>query len=90
MMLTSQVKRGWEIADRYRSKGGSRSSAAASEPCSTRNETLLHADSVFLGEAEGRMGKVFEDFKQGHLQARYDYLQDFLPIACVGPARDRS
>ncbi len=86
MMLTSQVKRGWEIADRYRSRGikvicGGIGTMLHAE------ETMLHADSVFLGEAEGRMGKVFEDFKQGHLQARYDYLQDFLPIACVGPAR---
>ena len=28
-------------------------------------ETLAHADAVFLGEAEGRMEEVFADFRTG-------------------------
>jgi len=86
MMLSSQVKRGLEIADRYRSRGikvicGGIGTMLHAE------ETMLHADSVFLGEAEGRMEKVMDDFRKGRLQARYDYLHDVPPIGCVGPAR---
>jgi len=52
MMLTTQIKRGWEIADEYRKRGkkvifGGISTMLHAE------ETMLHADAVFLGESEG-------------------------------------
>jgi radical SAM superfamily enzyme YgiQ (UPF0313 family) len=50
-------------------------------------ETRAHADSVFLGEAEGRFGQVIEDLKAGELKAVYDYLTDPPPIESVGTAR---
>lgn len=86
MMLTSQVKRGWEIADRFRARGikvmfGGISTQLHAE------ETQLHADAVFLGEAEGRSAQVFEDFKNNRLQKVYNYLRDFPPIDSVGTAR---
>lgn len=86
MMLTIQVKRGWEIADIYRKKGvkvifGGIGSMLHAE------ETLRHADSVFLGEAEGRMERVFTDFSKGTLQPVYDYRRDRPPIEMVGTAR---
>ena len=86
MMLTLQVKRGWEIADRYRQRGvkvmfGGIATMLHAE------ETMLHADSVFLGEAEGRMEKVFADFRQGALQPCYDFQNERPDIALVGPAR---
>jgi len=43
-------------------------------------ETMHHADAVFLGESEGRMEKVFSDFKKGRLQKIYNYLDDLPPI----------
>ena len=48
MMLTVQVKRGWEIADTYRKKGikvifGGIATMLHAE------ETMDHADAVFLG-----------------------------------------
>ena len=60
MMLTTQVKRGWAIADAYRAKGipvmfGGISTMLHAE------ETLQHADSIFLGESEGRSAQVIED-----------------------------
>jgi radical SAM superfamily enzyme YgiQ (UPF0313 family) len=86
MMLTSQVKRGWEIADEYRKRGlpvicGGIGTMLHAE------ETSLHADAVFLGESEGRMDQVFDDFRKNRLQKIYDYLTDFPPIASVGAAR---
>ena len=86
MMLTSQVKRGWEIADEYRKRGvkvicGGIATMLHSE------ETSLHADAIFLGEAEGRMEQVLDDFRNNRLRKVYDYLTDFPPIASVGMAR---
>ncbi len=86
MMLTVQVKRGWEIGDLYRRKGipvifGGIAAMLHAE------ETALHADAVFLGEAEGRMEKVFSDFRAGRLEPLYDYLNDRPPIELVGTAR---
>jgi len=86
MMLTSQVKRGWEIADEYRKRsmpvicGGIAAMLHA-------EETSQHSDAVFLGEAEGRMEQVFDDFRNNRLRKVYDFLTDFPPIASVGTAR---
>jgi len=86
MMLTVQVKRGWEIADIYRSKGikvifGGIATMLHAE------ETMTHADSVFLGEAEGRMEQVLDDFHHDRLQPRYDFIDQRPDIGLVGPAR---
>lgn len=86
MMLTVQVKRGWEIADKYRKQGikvifGGIATMLHAE------ETMQHADSVFLGEAESRMEAVLEDFRKGQLKPCYDYMDNRPDIALVGPAR---
>ena len=86
VMLTAQIKRGWEIADTFRKKGikvmfGGIATMLHAE------ETQQHADCVFLGEAEGRMEQVFADFKNGKLQKVYNYMQDFPAIESVGTAR---
>jgi radical SAM superfamily enzyme YgiQ (UPF0313 family) len=86
MMLTAQVRRGWEIADAFRVRGikvicGGIATMLHAE------ESGRHADSVFLGEAEGRMEQVFDDVKFNRLQPVYDYMQKFPPIESVGTAR---
>jgi radical SAM superfamily enzyme YgiQ (UPF0313 family) len=86
MMLTIQVKRGWEIADSYRRKGikvifGGIATMLHAE------ETMLHADAVFLGEAEGRMEEVLADLRADRLKPCYNYLDQRPDIALVGPAR---
>ena len=86
MMLTVQVKRGWEIADAFRARGvkvicGGIATMLHAE------ESQQHADAVFLGEAEGRMEEVFADFEAGKLQKVYNYMQNFQPIESVGTAR---
>ena len=85
-MLTCQIPRGWEIADRYRSRGvpvifGGIGTMLHAE------ETKTHADAVFLGEAEGRFGQVIDDLKRGQLRKVYDYQWNFPDMKLVGPAR---
>ncbi len=85
MMLTGQVKRGWEIADKYRKMGkkvifGGIATMLHSE------ETQKHADSVFLGEIEGRFEEVLDDFKNNRLKPVYDYFHDYPDITKIGPA----
>jgi len=85
-MLTCQIPRGWEIADWYRAKGvpvifGGIGTMLHAE------ETAQHADSVFLGEVEGRFAQVLTDIKHKQLKKIYDYQQNLPDIALVGPAR---
>jgi len=86
MMLSTQVKRGWAIAAEFRKRGvkvifGGISTMLHAE------ETVEHADAVFLGEAEGRMEEVLEDWKNGCLKKVYNYMRQHPPIESVGPAR---
>ena len=86
MMLTLQVKRGWEIADRYRAMGvpvifGGIATMLHAE------EAQDHADAVFLGEAEGRMEGVVNDFRNGALKKVYSYLHSPPPTEAIKPAR---
>ncbi len=86
VMLTCHVQRGWEIADHYRAKGikvifGGIATMLHAE------ETMKHADSVFLGEAEGKMDRVVRDFESGKLARLYDYQSDYPDTRLIGPAR---
>jgi radical SAM superfamily enzyme YgiQ (UPF0313 family) len=86
MMLTIQVKRGWEIADTYR-KMGIKVIFGGIATMLHHEETMGHADAVFLGEAEGHIETVLSDFKSGTLKKVYDYMNDLPPIEIVGTAR---
>jgi len=85
-MLTCQLPSAFEIAARFRIQkipvifGGIATMLH-------HEEVKKHADSVFLGEAEGRLDQVFDDINAGALKPKYDYLQNFPDIALVGPAR---
>jgi radical SAM superfamily enzyme YgiQ (UPF0313 family) len=86
MMLSTQVRRGWAIADEYRRRGkqvifGGIATMLHAE------ETIEHADSVFLGEAETRMEQVIADWREGRLQQVYNFMPHLPPIETVGPAR---
>lgn len=86
MMLTIQVKRGWEIADAYR-KMGIKVIFGGIATMLHHEETMAHADAVFLGEAEGHIETVISDFKAGTLKKVYDHMNDLPPIESVGTAR---
>lgn len=86
MMLSTQVKRGWAIADEFRSRGkkvifGGISTMLHAE------ETMEHADAVFLGEAEGRMEEILNDWREGKLKKIYNFMGIHPDISLVGPAR---
>ena len=86
MMLSTQVKRGWAIADEYRRRGkqvlfGGIATMLHAE------DTMTHADAIFLGEAEGRMEEVLSDWRNGALKKVYNYMTKQPPIEDVGPAR---
>ncbi|MFH0879418.1 MAG: radical SAM protein [Lentisphaerota bacterium] len=86
VMLTCQLPRAMDIADHYRARGipvifGGIGSMLHHE------EILAHADSVFLGEVEGRFAQVIEDFQKGRLKKVYNYLTDYPDMSLIGPAR---
>ena len=86
MMLSTQVKRGWAISTEFRNRGkqvifGGISTMLHAE------DTVNYADSVFLGEAEGRMEEVLNDWRNGSLKKVYNYMLQHPPIESVGAAR---
>ena len=85
-MLSSQLPRAFEIAREFRQRGkkvifGGISTMLHAE------EVQQHADSVFLGEVEGRLEEVIGDFKRGELKLVYNYMQMHPDINLVGTAR---
>ena len=86
MMLTTQVKRGWAIAEKYRSMGKQVMFGGISTMLHA-DETLQHADSIFLGESEGRMEQVFDDWRKGKLQKVYNYMGKLPDVSLIKPAR---
>jgi radical SAM superfamily enzyme YgiQ (UPF0313 family) len=86
VMLTTQVKRGWEIADAYR-KLGKKVIFGGISAMLHAEETMPHADSIFMGEVEGRLNEVFDDFRKGQLKPLYNYMYQHPDIKLIGPAR---
>ncbi|PLX85241.1 MAG: radical SAM protein [Desulfuromonas sp.] len=85
-MLSCQLPRAFEVAREYRERGvpvifGGIATMLHAE------EVAGHADSVFLGEVEGRFAGVIEDFQRGRLQKVYDYMHRHPDIELVGTAR---
>src|SRR5204862_263085 len=86
VMLTSQLPRAFEIARQYREMGvpvifGGIAVMLHSE------EVMMHGDSVFLGEVEGRFAGVLEDFAKGKLKKVYNYMSDPPDLNRLGTAR---
>ncbi len=87
VLLTCQMPRAFEIADKYREMGmpvifGGIAVMLHAE------EVMVHADSVFLGEVEdGRLEKVMDDFKNGKLKKVYDYMQNHPDTNTIHSAR---
>ena len=72
IMLSAQLLRGIEIAKEFQKMGvpvlvGGISASLHSE------ELMTHVDSVFTGEAEGRMEEVLNDLRKGKLAKLYNF-----------------
>ena len=86
MMLSTQIKRGWTIAQEFQKRGkkvifGGISTMLHAE------ETAQYADSVFLGEAESRMENVLNDWQKGELKKVYNFMDNHPDVALIKPAR---
>ncbi len=86
VMLTSQMPRAWEIADLYRAKGKKEIFGGIATMLHAE-ETMAHADAVFLGEAEGLIHHLIEDFQKGELKQVYNYQNQLPNVDLVGTAR---
>jgi len=86
VLLTCQLPRAFEIAKMYRERGTKVIFGGISTMLHA-DEIEPHADSVYIGETEGRFHEVIEDFQKGQLKKRYNYLLDFPDTSLVGTAR---
>lgn len=68
--MTSNVYRGYRIADAFRKKGKIVVMGGI-HPSIMPDEALLHANTVVIGEAEGVWEKILEDIETNKLQQRY-------------------
>jgi len=68
--LTCVIKRAYEIADRFRARGV-KVILGGVHPSLLPEEAKDHADSVFVGEAEGIFEQFIQDFKRGEMKPFY-------------------
>jgi radical SAM superfamily enzyme YgiQ (UPF0313 family) len=68
--LASTIRRAYELADNYRSKGTKVIFGGPYASFST-DEALQHADSIVVGEAEGLWEQCLEDFEKDCLKPIY-------------------
>lgn len=68
--MTSYVKRGYEIADRFRGKGVPTIMGGV-HPTFMPHEALMHADAVCVGEAELVFDRILDDLENGCLKGIY-------------------
>ncbi len=68
--LTCVIKRAYEVADRFREMGV-KVILGGIHPSLLPEEAKEHADSVFIGEAEGMIEKLTRDFEAGELKPFY-------------------
>jgi radical SAM superfamily enzyme YgiQ (UPF0313 family) len=68
--LTCVIKRAYTIADRFRERGV-KVILGGVHPSLLPEEAKEHADSVFIGEAEGMFDKLLKDFEAGELKPFY-------------------
>jgi radical SAM superfamily enzyme YgiQ (UPF0313 family) len=68
--MTFNAPRAYEIADRFRAQG-KKVVVGGYHPSLLPDEAALHADSVCVGEAEGAVPRMIDDFRHGALKPRY-------------------
>lgn len=68
--ITSQINRGYEIADAFRAKG-KRIIMGGIHVTAMPEEAKQHADSIIIGEAEDIWHEVIQDFQDNQLKEEY-------------------
>lgn len=68
--LTCTARRAYEVADRFRNRGV-KVVLGGVHPSLLPEEAKEHADSVFIGEAEGMLDTLIRDFEEGKLKPFY-------------------
>jgi radical SAM superfamily enzyme YgiQ (UPF0313 family) len=68
--LTCVIQRAYAVADRFQEKG-IKVILGGVHPSLLPGEAKEHADSVYVGEAEGRVEEVIRDFEAGKLKPFY-------------------
>jgi radical SAM superfamily enzyme YgiQ (UPF0313 family) len=68
--MTSYVKRGYEIADAFRTRGVPVAMGGI-HPSFMPQEALKHCDAVVIGEAELVLDKLLADLEQGRMHGAY-------------------
>jgi len=86
VMLTCQIPRAFEIADIYRAKRKKVIFGGIGTMLHSQ-EILDHADAVFLGETEGVIDGLINDYKKGQLKKVYNYQNQLPDVSLVGTAR---
>ncbi len=85
--LTCVIKRAYMIADRFRERGV-KVILGGVHPSLLPDEAKEHADSVFIGEAEGVFDRVLRDLEEGELKPFYRN-QEWLDLKSMPlPRRD--
>lgn len=69
-VMTSVANRAYKIADKYRAMGA-KVILGGIHPSMLPKETIKHADSIVIGEADDIWPDVMNDFKQGKLKRIY-------------------
>jgi radical SAM superfamily enzyme YgiQ (UPF0313 family) len=67
---TSVVPRAYEIADKFRKKG-TKVVFGGIHPSLMQKESLKHADSIVVGDADGVWEQLLKDFKNNKLKKKY-------------------
>jgi len=86
IMLTAQLPEALAVAAEYRRRGVPVLAGGIAVMLHA-DEVRPHVDSVFLGEAEGRMEEVIRDLQTGGLKPVYDYMNRYPDMSLVGTAR---
>lgn len=86
--MTPAVKRGYEIADKFRERGV-KVVMGGMHISKMPDEALQHCDSVVIGEAEDIWDKVLDDCEKGNLQKKYKNENGY-PSLANRPAPDWS
>jgi radical SAM superfamily enzyme YgiQ (UPF0313 family) len=88
--MTYNAPRAYEIADRFRREKGRSVIFGGYHPTFMPEEAIQHADAVCIGEAEGNVQHIMEDFAAGELKQFYSAVELTVAKPIVPSYRNRT